>query len=194
MTRRTKDCGKKPNQSVAAIRSAIGNRKAPAEIGHAAPAFAGRSHEDRAISAQHVNRGDDHAPKREHGRDLKNVKAFQVPRRCETRRRKPSLRRRNWRSPADRWRRRRQAQKRIRRAASLCPRPPRSSKTSVPVRCANFAGDGEEQRDRNSVREHQNGRAVRSEQCCRWRSREKCSPCASRSNSRASNRAASARS
>ena len=53
--------------------------QARAKIDHVFPAFIERAHECFAIRAQHVDRGNHHAPKREHGGDLENVEALHFP-------------------------------------------------------------------------------------------------------------------
>src|SRR5205085_8679568 len=54
------------------------NAEAPAEIGDRAARFTHRTHEDRAVSSQHVNGGDDDAPKSEDGGPLIEVEPFRI--------------------------------------------------------------------------------------------------------------------
>src|SRR5437588_10470477 len=53
--------------------------KTESKIDNLFPSLAESPHECLAIGAQHVNRRDDHSPKRKHRRDLEDVKMIQLP-------------------------------------------------------------------------------------------------------------------
>ena len=69
--RRGRCCGEKPARSSTASSRMTGQRERFARIAKAGQRLAGFAEENGAVSAQHVNGGDDHAPEREDGGELK---------------------------------------------------------------------------------------------------------------------------